>query len=399
MNSYKIMLKTNLKLLLRNKFTFVLMFLIPLLAPLVLNIPVNPDYLENQIKLSVCIIDTSKSQLSQILIERLKDDESLIVTCKEDNIPALDELDAFLIDTANHTSIRTYIYIPSDFEDKVLSGEIKNLITLYDSGHDQRTDLLKGSLQSVFSRFYLYSNVSRGDSKSFYALLNSANSDKTQKEVVTLQSSSNMLTYNASPKVEPIRYLIAIICAAIFFGSVSIISIFIKEKENLVLKRITLSPAHPITYIGVKLSLGIISLIIQIGVMMLSIKTFTHLSMDISLLHMGLLILGLGLVFLSMSVCLGICLDSIDKVNYFALCIIVLSSMLAGLYFPIELSPKWMQNIALLFPQRWFIYTVDQLILGHTNVLYLYFSVAFGFVIFFISLALLGYKMNNKVNL
>ncbi len=396
MNSYKIMLKANLKLLLRSKFTFFLLFFIPVLATLVLNIPVNSNEVTAQTKLSVLIIDASKSKLSQTMIERLSSNESLAIECKEDSILSSKDPNTFFTETANRSTIRAFIYIPSDFENRILAGETKNLVTLYDRGNDERLKILNVTLQSILSRFYWFSSASRGDSKIFYDLLGSANMNQTKKEVVMLDPSSNMLTYRTSPEVQTLRYFIAIICAAIVFGANSIVGLFITEKDNLVFKRITLSRTRPITYIGAKLSLGVISLVIQTLVMVIAIKTLTHSSLDISLAQIGLLILGLGLVFLSMSICLGVCLNSIEKINYFAFCMIVLSSMLSGLYFPIEVSPKWMQNIALLFPQRWFIYTADQLTLGNTNALYLYFAVTFGFMVFFISLTLLGYKINNK---
>lgn len=390
------MLKANLKLLLRSKFTFFLLFFIPVLATLVLNIPVNSNEVTAQTKLSVLIIDASKSKLSQTMIERLSSNESLAIECKEDSILSSKDPNTFFTETANRSTIRAFIYIPSDFENRILAGETKNLVTLYDRGNDERLKILNVTLQSILSRFYWFSSASRGDSKIFYDLLGSANMNQTKKEVVMLDPSSNMLTYRTSPEVQTLRYFIAIICAAIVFGANSIVGLFITEKDNLVFKRITLSRTRPITYIGAKLSLGVISLVIQTLVMVIAIKTLTHSSLDISLAQIGLLILGLGLVFLSMSICLGVCLNSIEKINYFAFCMIVLSSMLSGLYFPIEVSPKWMQNIALLFPQRWFIYTADQLTLGNTNALYLYFAVTFGFMVFFISLTLLGYKINNK---
>jgi ABC-2 type transport system permease protein len=245
-------------------------------------------------------------------------------------------------------------------------------------------------------RFSSFAYVAQKDSKIFYDLLGSAELNETEKETTITESSTNLLNYETSTKVDPLRYFIAVIYAALLFGFIAIVNIFIKEKENFVLNRISISPARPLTYIGTKLSLGIMALIIQTIIIMLSIKTLSSFSVQISVLHMGLLILGLGLVSLGISICLGIYLDGIDKVNYFAICIIVLSSMLSGLYFPIELSPEWMQNLASLFPQRWLIYAADQLIAGNTEVLYLYFMLIFGFVIFLVSFAVLGYKINSK---
>jgi len=105
-------------------------------------------------------------------------------------------------------------------------------------------------------------------------------------------------------------------------------------------------------------------------------------------------VLGLGLIFNSLSIALGAVFENLSTANYLAFFIVTISALMSGLYFPLDITPEWMQNASLLMPQRWVVKTAEQMILGHSGYLPLVGAIVVAYMILFAALGLLGLKFN-----
>ncbi|MFT8313623.1 MAG: ABC transporter permease [Clostridium sp.] len=396
MSGFLVMLKSNLKLLFRNKASIFLFLLIPLASALILKIPLEKDNSETAVfKTSVTVFDNSKSEMSNELINLLKSNSSFKITVYEDSTKDLNSAKEKAVNIANRTPTNGFIYIPSDFSDDVIKGNNENLINVFTTGTDERVKLLENNINMILSRFNLYSTVAKGDKMVFQQLMKKASQDKTEEKLISVAKGERALNSAEKSQISNFGYLVAIMSITLMFSGNFIASIFIEEKNNRVLKRIMLTKSNIFNYGMVKVYVAIAALIVQIAMIAVSIKLFVRVDTGMNLFEISILILGLGLIFNTLSIALGAIFESLSNSNYLTFFITTITALMSGLYFPLDITPKWMQNIALIMPQRWVVKTAEQILLG-TN----YWGAVFGMIVIaymalFLSIGFLGLKLNS----
>lgn len=397
MIGFFIMLKSNVKLVIRNKTLIFLLLLIPLISTLILKIPLNRDDSETAIfKMSVTVFDNSSTLLSEELINLLKSNSSFIVNVKKDVPKDLISAKEKATDLANKSIINGFIYIPSDFSDSVIKGKTDDIITIFSTGTDERVKVLENNINMILLRFNMYSRASNGDKGIFEELMKKAEQDKTASESVPVISGERALNSTEKSQVKNFGYFVAILAMTLMFSGNFISSIFIEEKENRILKRITLTKSSMLNYAMVKGLAAFIALIVQVTIIIIGIKVFVKVDVGINLTGITILILGLGLIFNSLSLALGTIFENLSSSNYLAFFIASISSLMAGLYFPLDITPEWMQNVSLIMPQRWIIKTAEQMLLGVNNAVMLFGIIVLAYMTLFLTIGFLGLKMNNK---
>lgn len=135
-----------------------------------------------------------------------------------------------------------------------------------------------------------YGMQAKQDRETFYKLLEKLEEMKITKNITTV----------AQEEVIELTYL---------FSGVFISNIYVTEKNNNVLKRITLTKASFMNYMSVKLILLLLSLVIG---------TYTN---------------------------------NVVTVAFGGFFVCTISNCLAGLYFPISANSKWLQSVAKFMPQ------------------------------------------------
>ena len=406
MTGFLIMLKGNIKLLLRNKVSIVLLILIPLVSTLILNISTSREELaEEGIVANVVVFDNSNSALSKELIELLRGSYNIILLSE---VPTyiIKVPDEFKIDKivaknmaskiSNKSNINGYLYIPEDFHNKVRIGEFQDLISIFNTGTDGRIDFLKDNVNIVLQKFSSYSKVANGNVDLFNDLIKKSNDERTKSEKLTMSLMENKLTKLEKAKITNLGYLVAIMSITIMFSGTCICSIFIKEKHNRVLKRISITKSSNLNYILVKLTLVLITLFIQTSMIMIGIKMFVKTDIGVNIVQIGLLIFGLGIIFNTLTIALSAMFENLNAINYLAFFIATTSAMLSGLYFPLEVTPSWIQNLALVMPQRWIIKTAEQLLLGKNESIALFGIIVLGYSSLFLSIGVLSLKANKE---
>lgn len=396
MNGFFVMLKTNLKLLLRNKASVFLILIIPLVSALILKIPIHTDATEVGVfNIDVVVFDDSSDMLSSNLIDVLKSNDSFNINVQKGAANDLNAARERAVNLANKSAAVGFIYIPQNFSDSIIDGKTDNLITVFSTGTDDRVKLLKNDINIIMSRYQMYSKAANGNKVVFRHLIDSAAKMGTKHETVTITAGDRSLNDNEKKQLKNFGYLVAIMSMILIFSGNFIANIFIEEKNNRVLKRIMLTKSNIFNYIAVKGAVALISLLVQTAMIIVGIKLFVKVNVGMNLMEIAILIFGLGLIFNALSIALGAIFESLNNANYLALFIASISALLSGLYFSIDITPNWMQNISLLMPQRWLMKTANQIIIGANYWLPLFVIIVAAYIVLFLTLGYLGLKVNN----
>ena len=174
MRGFLVMLKTNIKLLLRSKGYLCCIFLIPIIAVIVMNedssiakeggeqtnaimewksITDTAD-IEN-IKLTVKVYDYSESDVSSYLLQELAQTSTYkLYLVNNSKVPEKESYEDILKDakkTMESSTIRAILYIPEDFQDAINKGEEApvKIIKGYD---DSRIGLLQSNIEWYCSK-------------------------------------------------------------------------------------------------------------------------------------------------------------------------------------------------------------------------------------------------------
>lgn len=396
MNGFFVMLKINLKLLLRNKASVFLILLIPLASALILKIPIHTDATEAGVfNIDVVVFDDSSDMLSNNLIDILKSNDSFKIEVQKGAANNINAARKRAVNLANKSAAVGFIYIPQNFSDSIIDGKTDNLITVFSTGTDDRVKLLKNDINIILSRYQMYSKAANGNKIAFKHLMESAAKMETKHETVTITDGDRSLNDNEKKQLKNFGYLVAIMSMILIFSGNFIANIFIEEKNNRVLKRIMLTKSSIFNYIAVKGAAALISLLVQTAMIIIGIKLFVKVNVGMNLMEIAILILGLGLIFNALSIALGTIFESLNNANYLAWFIASISALLSGLYFSIDITPNWMQNISLLMPQRWLMKTANQIIIGADYWLPLFVIIVAAYIVLFLTLGYLGLKVNN----
>jgi len=393
---FLIMLKYNIKLMLRNKSSIFLIFLIPLFATLTLRIPLSKTNTMDNHKMSVIVFDNSLSSESNELIGTLKSNSIYNITVEEGTAENVEIAKKKSINSANKSTNNGFVYIPSNFSEAIINERFDSEITVFTTGTDDRLNILKSDINIVLSGFNLYAKVAKGDKEVFQDLQERAEVGKSVGEAVSISTDEETLNSNSEEQIFNFGYFVAIMSIALIFSGNFISDILIEEKNNRVLKRITITKSSMLNYGVVKAMASIAILLIQTTMVVIGIKFFVKVDVGMNLAEIATLIFGLGLIFNTLRLALGTIFESTNTANYSSFFIVTISSMMSGLYFPIDTTPKWMQNISLLMPQRWIVKTAEQILLGTSGWAILFGVITMAYVAIFISIGFLGLKFNSK---
>lgn len=398
MNGFFVMLKANLKLVFRNKASIFLLLIIPMASTLILKIPMQTDNLENAAySVNITFFDNSSSMFSKDLIDLLKSNDSYKINVEKGTTKDLNSAREKAVYLANKTSATGFVYIPSNFSDSIINGNINNLITVFSTGTDDRVKVLKNNINMVLSKYEMYSKAANGDKAIFNQLMEKASKSKTKHEINTIATGERSLTGNEKSQLHNFGYLVAIMSMTLLFSGNFIANIFIEEKNNRVLKRIILTKSSLFNYAAVKGIVALFSLFVQTIMIILGIELFVRVNVGLNIMEIAILIFGLGLIFNALSITLGAIFESLNNANYLAFFITTISALMSGLYFPIDITPKWMQNASLLMPQRWLVKTAEQILIGANQWIMLFGVIVAAYMALFLTLGFLGLKVNSNL--
>ncbi|ABX40468.1 ABC transporter permease [Lachnoclostridium phytofermentans] len=418
MTGFFTMFKANVRLLLRNKGFVCCIFFLPLLTLLWLAMPLKyPIESEGiniieveagerillsmvDIELSIKVYDASDSKSSQYLLDGLLDTGGYSVYREKVTDKTIAQIKEEATLTANRSNLGIQLYLPKDFEERILSGEYKEAILVLKSNEDERIPLLYENLNRLVGDMVELSHIeppTKEDSIRSYHELLEAKDGSIENRVETVSTkNSRVITAKERHQKENFGYTISFLSLSSLLIGVFITGIFLKEKEYQVLKRITLTQTKIAGYGLAKIILIIPTTMLQTGIYLLGLNTFVKADIGVNNSEFTLMAFGIGFTFQLLSITLGTLFDNILTVSYVAFFAWVFTSTLSGLYFPVEKASSLIKSLSYLMPQSWTIRFFDGIKGANTGIYSMFILIMLAFCIVFLSIGVFGLKITEK---
>lgn len=408
-----IMLKYNIKLLLRNPGFYVSMILLPIAATFMFNLQYQDttEKKENSIvelsddklsvvdadysKLIVLAYDNSKSSSSKYLLKELNYYGLYkIYSYKTDSCP--DDFNAWAKDYMNNNTAKVILYFPKDFEKNILEGS-SNGMSIYVGNSDDRIKMLKSCVQYSVSSMDKFAQLSNKDNASYLKYLDELAKNRIEKNSVDVISAGEFnLSNEQNGFINNIAFAIAILSFAFILSGVFNANIIIREKNDLILTRVKLSDTSVSVYIMVKIAIGFIITLLQTAIATVGIFIFTSGDFGISISDFVIFTATLGLIFNTVCVMCGFISNNLMNALYFSFGIWMITNMLSGVYFPSMELDGWIGKLSDLTPQKWVLTTSKMIMTNRENDYSKYILVSVEFLMAVFVLGLVIEKLNER---
>jgi len=359
-----------LKVTFKDKSTILWLFVMPIIWTTLLG-AVSGFGSSGSNKVPIAIINTDKGSYGNIYQDIIKNEEDLnIILYSEEKF---DEI----INMVKDSKIAVLIYIPENFSNSILNDN-EVTINVYKSSRYSSyyiEELMKKitnqiNISSLTGHFIL-KNIEKRiilndlDKKryfedSFYDALSKLTSKNiisveyevvsTQKEILVLPSGFNA----TSP-----GFGVMFVMIGAFFTAV----VLAEERETNILARLLTAPITKLVILTGKL-FGVFCVSI---IQFLFIIFFGQFVLRVNWGNSPTAVLLIAISFTLSAVGLGTILSSIVKTSSqagaFSVLISFTTSMLGGAWWPLEIMPKYLQNIGKLTPQYWAINGFNKIIL------------------------------------
>lgn len=322
-------------------------------------------------KVPVAVINSDKGAYGKIYEEIIENENELEVILYSEE--KLDEV----INMVKDTKISVLIYIPEKFSESILKND-EITITIYKSTRSSSfyieelvkkiTNQINISSQTghfVVEHIEKILILSDLDKKKYFEnsfidslnLLTKNNLISVDYEVVSTQKESLVLAsgFNATSP----GFGVMFVMIGAFFTAV----VLAEERETNILSRLLTTPVTKVTILTGKL-LGVFCVSI---IQFLFIIFFGQFILKVNWGNSPFAVLLIAISFTLSAVGLGTILSSIVKTSSqagaFSVLISFVTSMVGGAWWPLEIMPKYLQNIGKLTPQYWAINGFNKIIL------------------------------------
>jgi len=322
-------------------------------------------------KIPIAIINSDKGIYGNIYEDIMKNEKDL------DIVSYFEEEFEDVVNMVKETKIASMIYIPENFSDSIINNSDVN-ITIYKSSSNNSfyiEELVKKitnqiDISSLTGNFVL-KNIEKSvilndlNKKKYFensfneALkeLTSNNKVSVEYEILSVQKENLILPtgFNATSP----GFGVTFVMMGAFFSAV----VLAEEREMNILSRLLTTPITKIVLLSGKL-LGVFCVTI---IQFLFIIFFGQFILGVNWGNSPLSVLLIAISFTLSAVGLGTILSSVIKTSAQAsaltILISIVTSMIGGAWWPIEIMPKYLQTIGKFTPQYWAINGFNKIIL------------------------------------
>ncbi|MGL6200245.1 MAG: ABC transporter permease [Lachnospiraceae bacterium] len=397
------LVKMNIKLLLRNKGFIVAVLLLPLAAVLLLNLDLGADeadidnagetinelvhidsqvaYLADNTRYSVKVFDSSGSTASDSLLTKLAEMGLFEIYRYHSGQMSAAEILKQAKDDAVYDRIGTILYIDADFADHLFQDKAADSLTIYRTAEDERQELFEDSLQILIAQMQVETDTLE------YPVKHIEEVEDSSSQELDLQQS------NAQSNV---GYTFALLGLAFSLCGVLISHTIMEERENSVFTRVTLSNTTRKEYLGAKLVVAFLTTVLQTIVIGISMPLLIKADIGVRYVDYLLMVFLLGMVCTIFCMCVGAIAGDIMSANYTVIMLWTISSLVAGLYFPNDLTGM-LGIVSRLTPQKWFFDISKMLLLGESGAYLMMASVTAAFLAVSLSVGAVGLRLKDEV--
>ncbi len=410
------LVKTSLKLLLRNKGFLFFLLATPALSAFILSVKMDhaiyADDSEKEVILelkdctdkavytgdtSACIIkayDASNSELSEYVLNQMAA-TGMFSVCRADasNLTE-DEVEKIAKKDAFDDRSGMLLYLKADFDEAVLDGAWEQSVQLYVVSEDERQELFVTELTDLFARIKQVQSFTGNDITAILEMLTDIQDKLPEKRIVNLAGREELaLTEQQINQRTQIGYAFAFITLGFLFCGVCVAHSVIEEQNNKVFTRIMLTKLSSRDYFISKFVVAVIISVMQTLVLAVCLSFIRGLDVGMSGVSFLVVIFLLGLIFGTISLLLGVVLGDVMSSNYAVFAIWSISALLAGLYFPLDTTTKALKALSYLMPQRWFMDASELLLVGDKSAYSMLLCVTAAYLIIIISVGGVGLKV------
>lgn len=412
MNALRTLLIMNLKLLLRNKGFLFFLIVVPVFSVMLLNIRLDgisssKEKLQDIIELKdmkekvvyerdytlmpVLVYDKSMTELSGYFLKQLAQGGIYqIYHVDAVNIPDEKIADNMEFHIDKDAAL-SFLCLEQDFDKKLLEGRVEDSITFYQTGQDEREELFYQSLEQTAASFQKPEKAK--DTESLLKQLQALENALPKKEVTFLNNGlASVLNDTQKIKLYSIKFSVAIVTIAFLYAGIFIAQTAVEEKNNLVYTRLKLTGTGEVTYMLAKIIITLMTAFLQTVIMGIGIAVFVKTDFGISTWNYLLLIGLLGMIFCTMSLVTGILINNVMSASYLAFMTWCISSMLAGLYFPLDDASRMLKNTSRLMPQRWTVIAAEGMMVKDSSVYLMILCITAAYLVIIMSTGAIGLK-------
>lgn len=410
-------IKTTMKLLFRNVVFWVFLIFTPILSTLVLRLEVENlgayevvgaeeiiemdktdekvAYFGGKGKYVIKVYDASNTELSEYMLNSLSESGMITVVRIKTKDMTKDQVEKEMHFNGYDDRMGAALYLDKDFDKVILDGDSEKAMTVYILSDDERSKILENEIKMCMGRINMAKQM--GGQNDIIANLNKISESIPDKNVVLLdgKNSRNLTNVQLDQKAL-MGYAFAFMTLGFVFGGVLIAYTVINEQKNMVLTRVKLSQLTDSKYFAAKFICGAIVSFMITGVTSIAALSVDSEKMGMSRIGFFIMIFFLGLIFCSISLMIGILFADVMSATVAAFVVWVLSSLLSGLYFPLDSASKAIKSMSYMMPSKWFLDVTEMLMLKDSNVYFMILCITIAYLIVTLGLGSIGVKIKKN---
>ena len=408
-------IKSTLKVILRNKIFWFFVIIAPLVSTLILNNKQNYSSFYDKDRREIIelesmdekvvynggngeylikVYDASNSKYSDYILNRLNESGLFKVCRYKDKNINIGWVNRQIAEGDYFDRMGMIIFMDKDFENNLLAGN-SDALKLFEMSDDERSKTFYITLKSIMMEIDQCVKTNEGlSSKELLERLKSNRDGLPKKEIVTyVGKNERELTAEQSNGKAQIGYAFAIMTLGFLFAGILVSHTAIVEQKNRVLTRIRLTKTTEAEYFVGKFIVAMMTSVMLTIMMTIYMFVLGTEEMGMSRVKLLLMILLVGLIFSTLSLMLGIVSGNVMTANVLAFLAWNVSALLSGLYFPLKDTSKAIQAASNIMPQKWFLDATEMFFVNDNKVYIMLLCITVAYLIVIISLGSLGLKL------
>ena len=408
-------IKSTLKVILRNKVFWFFVIIAPLVSTLILKNKqsyssfydkdrreiIELESMDEKVVYNggngeylIKVYDASNSLYSDYILNRLNESGLFKVCRYKDKNINIGWVNRQIAEGDYFDRMGMIIFMDKDFEKNLLSGNT-DALKLFEMSDDERSKTFYITLKSILLEINQCVKTNEGlSSKELLEKLRTNRESLPKKEIVTyVGKNERELTAEQSNGKAQIGYAFAIMTLGFLFAGILVSHTAIAEQKNRVLTRIRLTKTTEAEYFVGKFIVAMMTSVMLTIMMAIYMFVLGTEEMGMSRVKILLMIMLVGLIFSALSLMLGIVSGNVMTANILAFLAWNVSALLSGLYFPLKDTSKAIQAASNIMPQKWFLDATEMFFVNDNKVYIMLLCITVAYLIVIISLGSLGLKL------
>ncbi|TAH63270.1 MAG: ABC transporter permease [Gottschalkiaceae bacterium] len=332
-----IIFKNNITRILRKKSNIIFMIILPILTMVISLKFTNVSYPP-----TVGIIDRDNTELTSFLINSLENNCE-VVFIDEDDIK----------DKLIKGAIEFAINIPNGFTENIITNK-ESKVNTYKIKDTEHTIPLSMSLNNNINSFKNIARATEGDYESFYKGLDSYKSGNLGVEYKNIEGTDR--------KQDKLLQSFGFIIMFMMYLSNNVARLMLEDKRYKTYARIFCSPISSKSYMLQNILSFITIIFIQVAIVFTVATKMININLGSSIKGMFLLLIIFGVCSVAMAVAINILSKDMRQGNVTSQFIILPMSLLGGCFWPREIMPKFLQQLARFIPVTWTLEGIEKLL-------------------------------------